>query len=97
MNKVISVIESKGTITQDKNGKELNQPLNYDNYIFNLSSGSKLYTNETLICGDGKPLSIKIKTDLWDKLTQKTDPRMALGKELHVYTELNEIVQITIK
>lgn len=93
MNRIISIIESKGSFTD----KETKKEVAFNNLIFWLDSGSQLYTNETLVKGTGKPLQIKIKRDVFDKLSPLTIDKINIGMEMHVYQEQNEVVQISIK
>ena len=92
MNKCLAVIRSKGTFTNEKENKSFD----YDNLIFYLTSGDRLYQNEELLVGEGKPLIIKVKKEDYDRCC-KDDPKILYGKELHFLTENGNLQKIEIK
>lgn len=92
MAKVISIIESKGIATNKDTGTKVP----YDNYVFWLTSGDRIYSVEQVLAGEGKPTYVKIKKQEYDQLC-KDDPKMLFGKEVHFLTEMGKLVAIQVK
>lgn len=96
MNKVISIIRSKGNFKS----KDTGNIIPFDNIIFYLDSGERLYNNsdmsEIILAGNGKPQTIKIKYEDFKKV-YNDDPKLLYGKEVHFYTENKELSKLEIK